>query len=82
MRDILFDTDGRIHEYSSERIHTTNLHGTGCTLSSAITCGLAQGLGLPESVKQAKALVNKAITAAKDLSIGSGNGPLIVFSVD
>ena len=82
MRDILFDTAGQAHEYISERIHTTNLHGTGCTLSSAIVCGLAQGLGLPESVKNAKALVNKAITAAKNLSIGSGNGPLVVFSAD
>ena len=82
VRDILFDTQGQIHEFTSERIHTSNLHGTGCTLSSAIACGLAQGLGLPESVKRGKALVNKAITAAKNLSIGSGNGPLIVFSAD
>lgn len=82
MKDILFDTDGRTHEFAAERIHTRNLHGTGCTLSSAIACGLAEGLGLPEAVQNAKALVNRAIIAAKNLSIGSGNGPLIVFSND
>ena len=78
MRDVLFCTDGSSFEFSTERIHTSNLHGTGCTLSSAIACGLACGLSLHDSVKNAKSLVYNAISAAKDLSIGSGNGPLIV----
>lgn len=81
MRDILYEADGRIHEYTTERIHSNNLHGTGCTLSSAIACGLACGLSLSESVQNAKKLVYEAIAAAKDLSIGSGNGPLLLTPI-
>ena len=36
------------------RVETENTHGTGCTLSSAIACGLAEGLALPEAVSRAK----------------------------
>ena len=78
MKDLLFCKDGSHFEFSTEKIHTSNLHGTGCTLSSAIACGLACGLSLYDSVKNAKSMVYNAISAAKDLSIGSGNGPLIV----
>lgn len=78
MKDLLFCKDGSHYEFSTEKIHTANLHGTGCTLSSSIACGLAEGLSLYDSVKNAKTLVYNAIIAAKDLSIGSGNGPLIV----
>ena len=81
MRDILYEADGRSHEYTTERIHSNNLHGTGCTLSSAIACGLACGLSLSESVQNAKKLVYEAIAAAKDLSIGSGNGPLLLTPI-
>lgn len=78
MRDFLFCTDGSTSVFSTERINSSNLHGTGCTLSSAIACGLACGKSLYDSVKNAKSLVYRSICAAKDLSIGSGNGPLIV----
>ena len=81
MRDILYEADGRSHEYTTERIHSNNLHGTGCTLSSAIACGLACGLSLSESVQNAKKLVYEAIAAAKGLSIGSGNGPLLLTPI-
>lgn len=81
MRDILYEADGRSHEYTTERIHSNNLHGTGCTLSSAIACGLACGLSLSESVRNAKKLVYEAIAAAKGLSIGSGNGPLLLTPI-
>lgn len=81
MRDILYEADGCSHEYTTERIHSNNLHGTGCTLSSAIACGLACGLSLSESVQNAKKLVYEAIAAAKDLSIGSGNGPLLLTPI-
>ena len=81
MRDILYEADGRSHEYTTERSQSNNLHGTGCTLSSAIACGLACGLSLSESVQNAKKLVYEAIAAAKDLSIGSGNGPLLLTPI-
>jgi hydroxymethylpyrimidine/phosphomethylpyrimidine kinase len=56
------------------RIPTKNTHGTGCTLSSAIACGLANGLTMDASVRQAKDYVTTAIQNALD--IGAGPGPL------
>lgn len=75
MCDVLYDG----HQYqlfSAPRIVTSNLHGTGCTLSSAIATYLAQGVSLAESVSQAKAYISQAIAAASHLHIGEGNGPL------
>lgn len=56
------------------RIPTKNTHGTGCTLSSAVACGLAKGLSLPEAVREAKEYVTRAIRDS--LFIGGGAGPL------
>ena len=53
--DLLF-ADGQLHWLSAPRIDNPNTHGTGCTLSSAIACGLAQGIPLADSVKRAKRL--------------------------
>lgn len=72
--DILFHK-GEISRYASERIENPNTHGTGCTLSSAIACGLAEGMTIPESVEQAKKYISGAISAGLD--IGHGNGPLL-----
>lgn len=60
--------------FSSERIATDNTHGTGCTLSSAIACGLAQGSSLKESIAEAKTYLSGALGAG--LNIGHGSGPL------
>ena len=64
---------------AAERIATDNTHGTGCTLSSAIAAGLARGLDLAESVRQAKAYVTAAIAASDRLKIGKGHGPVHHF---
>jgi hydroxymethylpyrimidine/phosphomethylpyrimidine kinase len=64
---------------AAERIATTNTHGTGCTLSSAIAAGLAKGLDLAEAVREAKAYVTAAIAAAGKLKVGHGHGPLHHF---
>ena len=58
----------------TSRIETANTHGTGCTLSSAIACGLARGLPLTEAVRAAKDYVSGALAAGLDL--GRGSGPL------
>lgn len=76
MTDTLYTTDGKTYTYSSPRITSTNLHGTGCTLSSAIASYLALGASLPEAVRQAKEYITLAIHAGKDQHIGNGNGPL------
>jgi hydroxymethylpyrimidine/phosphomethylpyrimidine kinase len=70
---------GDVIRLSAKRIATKNLHGTGCTLSSAIAAGLAKGFDLKEASRQAKAYVTGAIAAADTLKIGHGHGPLHHF---
>lgn len=60
--------------FEGERIDNPNTHGTGCTLSSAIACGLAQGLTLEDSIAQAKRYLTGALAA--QLNLGRGPGPL------
>lgn len=60
-------------------IDTINTHGTGCTLSSAITAYLALGYTLPEAVKSAKIYITKALQAGADVQVGHGNGSLNHF---
>jgi hydroxymethylpyrimidine/phosphomethylpyrimidine kinase len=55
-------------------IETPHTHGTGCTLATAIACGLAGGLPLTQSVQEAQDYVQRAIAAAPGL--GRGHGPL------
>ena len=58
-------------------IENPNTHGTGCTLSSAVACGLAEGNTMEQSVQKAKEYLTGAIAAGLDL--GAGNGPLDHF---
>ena len=71
--DVLFE-NGQISYFCSERIDNPNTHGTGCTLSSAIACGLADGKTLSESISSAKEYITGALRA--QLRLGSGSGPL------
>lgn len=61
------------------RIRTSNTHGTGCTLSSAIAAGLARGESLESAIRAAKRYIHAAIVRADDLKIGSGHGPVHHF---
>ena len=67
-------TSGGEQRFGSPRIHTRHTHGTGCTLASAIACGLAKGQSLSGAVETARAYVQSAIRAAPGL--GQGHGPL------
>jgi len=58
----------------SERVNNPNTHGTGCTLSSAIACNLADGKTLDESIRNAKNYLIDALKAMLDL--GKGPGPM------
>jgi len=65
------------HKYKwfvGEKIDNENTHGTGCTLSSAIACGLAKGMDLETSIQIAKDYISGALKAMLDL--GKGSGPL------
>jgi len=63
--------------FTHERIDTTSTHGTGCTLSAAITAGLALGRPLEQAVADGLDFVHRAIAAAPGL--GAGHGPLNHF---
>lgn len=76
--DVLLTTTGE-YEFSSPRLNTKNTHGTGCTLASAITAGLAKGMELPDAVEKAKQYLASALAAADQLSIGKGSGPVHHF---
>lgn len=65
--------------FVSDKIESKNTHGTGCTLSSAITTFLALGYEMPQAVERAKAYVTGGINAGKDVHIGEGHGPLNHF---
>ncbi|SHJ48440.1 hydroxymethylpyrimidine/phosphomethylpyrimidine kinase [Hathewaya proteolytica DSM 3090] len=65
---------GEMKWFSSKRIDNPNTHGTGCTLSSAIACNLAEGKNVEESIKRAKEYLTGALNAQLDL--GKGSGPL------
>ena len=72
--DVLAQPDGTVTWFEGERVDTANTHGTGCTLSSAIACGLAVGKPLEEAVKSAKFYITGALSAGLDL--GHGSGPM------
>ena len=74
--DILYD-GATFLEFTTERIPSTNTHGTGCTFASAVAAGLAHGLDIPAAVQQAKDYVTAAIRSA--YPIGQGHGPLHHF---
>lgn len=76
--DILYDGKA-VRHFAGRKINTSNTHGTGCTLSSAIAAYLAMGEDLPTAVSKAKAYVTAALERSHELSIGKGAGPVHHF---
>ena len=74
--DLLYDGK-EVTAFRRAKIATSSTHGTGCTLSAAITAGLAHGRDLRSSVTLALQFIERAIRAAPGL--GHGNGPLNHF---
>ncbi len=74
--DVLAEAGQPAQRFGSARIASRNLHGTGCTLSSAIAALLALGRTLPEAVQQARAYLLGAMHAGADVQVGTGHGPL------
>ncbi len=72
--DLLMYPDREFAQFGDPRIETRHTHGTGCTLSSAITTLLAHGQPLPHAVRLARRFVRQAILAAP--GFGAGSGPL------
>lgn len=75
--DVLFD--GReARRFRHPRLDTRHTHGTGCTLSAAITAHLALGSPLGEAVERSLDWLHLAIATAPGL--GGGFGPLNHFA--
>ncbi len=74
--DIFMEKGGPILRLALPRIATPNAHGTGCTLSAAVTAFLALGESLDTAVTAAKRFVHEALGAGQRLAIGQGSGPV------
>jgi hydroxymethylpyrimidine/phosphomethylpyrimidine kinase len=71
--DVLFDGSS-FRDFPGKKIETIHTHGTGCTLSAAITTFLANGMPPGEAIARAKAYLTECIAHAP--GIGKGAGPL------
>jgi len=76
--DLLHDGD-RMIELPGRRIDTPNTHGTGCTLSAALSALLPQVNDAPEAARRAKAYLVAAIARSGELQVGKGHGPVQHF---
>ena len=66
-------------DFSAPRVDTLNTHGTGCSYSSAIAAGLAQGMAMDDAVARAHTWLHQAILQADQLDVGQGHGPVHHF---
>ena len=74
--DVLLQPGQPMLRLTSTRIPSRNVHGTGCTLSSAIAAHLALGLGLVDAVQAARHFIRAAISEGAAVQTGQGHGPL------
>ena len=77
--DRLYCEDELISELEAANVDTRNTHGTGCTLSSAITSYLAIGYPIDKAIAAAKEWLTKALIAGANVEIGKGHGPVNHF---
>jgi hydroxymethylpyrimidine/phosphomethylpyrimidine kinase len=73
--DLLLLPGGGEKLFTGKRIHTRHTHGTGCTLSAAITAGLARGMGLTDAVAAAREYLMRGIANAH--ATGKGYGTML-----
>lgn len=78
--DILVEAaDAPARVFEGPVVHTSNTHGTGCTLSSAIAAYLSRGYALEEAVARAKAWLTDALRLGADCRFGHGHGPALLI---
>ncbi|MDE7355621.1 MAG: bifunctional hydroxymethylpyrimidine kinase/phosphomethylpyrimidine kinase [Rikenellaceae bacterium] len=78
--DRLYDfVTGDVCDFSFPRIETPNTHGTGCSLSSAITARLSAGAALRDAVAGAEEFIHRAIDSGRHMEWGGGHGPINHF---
>ncbi|MDE6065872.1 MAG: bifunctional hydroxymethylpyrimidine kinase/phosphomethylpyrimidine kinase [Duncaniella sp.] len=78
--DILYlDRGAQRIELRADAVDTSNTHGTGCTLSSAIASYLALGYGMADAINAAKLYITEALRAGATITTGHGHGPVNHF---
>jgi hydroxymethylpyrimidine/phosphomethylpyrimidine kinase len=78
--DQLLSPNGVHREWRNRRIDSTSTHGTGCTLASAVACGLGQGMAIEDAVDRGIKFVRASILSAP--GFGQGHGPMGQQNVD
>lgn len=73
--DCLVLADGSVQWFESDRVRTTNTHGTGCVLSAAIATRLAFGDEIVAAVTKARAFLHRALANGRTRRWGAGHGP-------
>jgi hydroxymethylpyrimidine/phosphomethylpyrimidine kinase len=71
--DILIDYNGS-HKIQAIKSNTMHTHGTGCTMASAFSAGIAKSFDIKDAFEMAHSYVNKAILSAP--KFGNGHGPI------
>ena len=75
----LLAIDGATTRWAADRVDTMNTHGTGCTLSSAVTALRPQRAGWALAVRDAKEYLTAALRVGDLLDVGQGRGPVHHF---
>ncbi len=78
--DWLITAEGALR-FAAPRTASTNTHGTGCTLSSAVAANIVLSQPLAEAVAAAKIFVSAAIERGAKVRLGEGPGPLLQASL-
>ena len=74
-------SDGRsVVEFTARRLTTTNTHGTGCALSSALATLRPRCADWEEATGRAKRWLTEAIRHGAELEVGGGHGPVHHFA--
>ncbi len=77
--DYLLRKQYPIIPYTSPMVKTSNNHGTGCTLSSAITSFIARGEDIEQAIQKAKEYITQSLIAGANIKIGQGHGAVNHF---
>jgi len=77
--DVYVNQDGAERIFESTYLESENVHGTGCTLSSAIAAYLALGFSLEDAIEKARIYVFEGIRHGAKVKTGNGHGPLNHF---
>ncbi len=77
IHSVLLDESGEFHLISNKKFGAKNLHGTGCTLASALACNLAKKIELVVAARKANQYVYRSIK--KSFAAGEGSKVLQHF---